>query len=170
MVRSDHAETERFFRLPDLWMGADLLRFSRRMRSLLPDEIAGPACCTVERRMLWDIIPAISARLGISNFLPNEALAMSLRGLDTFDFRHETTAVLTGLPKHPGYDAPHGWSLVTRDVCKGNILAIALDRAAPPAVASDWIAATIDKACNDRGIPARLTWMPELLEPSAQSA
>lgn len=168
-VRPDDQELQRFYRLPDLWMGAELLRFSRRMREILPQDIVGPLCCTVERRLLCEIIPELAHRLGVRNFRPGEASSSGIRSLDAFDLRIYAAQALTFLPKNPSYCSPNGWSLITRNVCTGNILAIALDRAAPPTVASDWVAATIDRACNDLGIPGQLTWGPQLL-PAAQRA
>lgn len=142
-------------------MGADLLRKARSIRSCLPEEICGPRASTIESRLFWEIIPELAHRLGVTQ-LANGELSSCLRGLDVFDLRLVVTQALNGLPKVPEYDRPEHWSLITRDVCAGNIVAIALDRVAPPSIAGDWISASIDRVCNDLGIQTRLTWEPQL--------
>ena len=142
-------------------MGADLLRKARSIRANMPDDICGPGAGTIESRLIWEIIPELAHRLGTPHIVIGEA-SSCLRGLDAFDLRLVVTQALNGLPKAPEYDCHENWSLITRDVCSGNIVAIALDRVAPPSIAGDWISASIDRVCNDLGIQARLAWEPQL--------
>lgn len=165
--RDDDGETQRFFALPDLWKGAELLRIASRAARALPDDVAGTMATTLERRLLRDLIPEIAYRLGVKNLPTDLCGDRTIRGIDAFDFRICVNSVITRIQGVPVAAAPAAWGLLTRDVTEGNVVAIALDRVAPPLVAADWISARLDAAWSHRGLPGRLTWSPDLVTAAA---
>lgn len=155
-------EVRRFFELTDLWKARALQRVARSALDALPPDVVGKQARTVERRLLRDIVPELALRLGMPRHLAGELGDPQLRLADCFEFRERVTTVLGALPRIPAAFMPSLGAL-SRDAMAGNLVAIALDRVAPPLVESDPLAAAVGQAWAARGVFGRLTWAPTLL-------
>lgn len=153
--RGETAEIVRFFSLPAIWMGRALLRAAFEAAEELGPEFC--SCGTLESRLLRTVLPEIARRLGDERAAP---LCGEARYWDDFELRH---AAISTLCRAPLDHESKTWRYLARNLKEGNPIAIALDRACPPCLDSDWSAAQLRSLWTGRGVD-RMTWGPELLE------
>lgn len=149
LLRGGNAEILRFYSLSPAWMAACLTRWSSRAIAELGPEVCAQG--TLENRLLRIDIPEIAARLRA----PATAHAR-----DPYCVRSET---LSSLLRSPAHARAHAWTFLHREARLGNPIVIALDRACPPQVESDWAAAQMRQAWARLGSDG-LVWRPELAQ------
>ena len=147
-LRGGAEEILRFYALSPAWMASCLNRLSKRAIVELGPEVCAQG--TLECRLLRVEIPEIVARLRSTPSTQNAR--------DPFCVRSETLCALLRSPEHHGSSA---WSFLHREVRFGNPIVIALDKACPPQMESDWAAAQMRQAWARLGADG-LVWRPEL--------
>ena len=165
-IRTPSEETERIYALPDLFLGSAILKLARTARIEVPEDIGGRNVPTRESFLIWDGIPELARRLGVTRFEPDEIEHPQLPLDDDYMFRFRVTSALVAVvDRPPELDYRPNWNLLIREVTLGNVVAIALDRLCPPETQSDALAAKMGEAWKAMGRQGTgLVWRPEMKE------
>ncbi|MTH96002.1 hypothetical protein [Roseibium sp. RKSG952] len=160
-------EIERIYELSDRWLAADLVRLARKAKELEPDLYARVG--TIEHDLVSNIIPEIAARLGETNFKPDER-GGGVRGLQGWELRLRAGACF----ESAGFstagrteDKPGVIEVLLHEPDNGNPVGIALDRVVPAHDADDdYFASTVREVARYRGHGDFAMWTPSLTERS----
>jgi hypothetical protein len=162
-------EMVRLFNLPDLWLGAELLRLAREARSVAPDLFGDRDGYGYNIGLLWDIIPEVAKRLSpILKIEANECLDVPIKALEGTEFRNYVghfvgLSSMENLSHKAEYkEKGRSFSLLGNDMCNGNPVIMALDRISPATNSYDEVAARIKRISEIRGHdPIMDMWRPE---------
>lgn len=168
-LNAERAELIRMWRLPDRFLAADLLRKARAARAAYPSVLGldPNGWSTYEKTFVWDVVPEVAARLGETDFDPNERKA-EVRGCSDVELRDWVGISLNNmgmireawLDKNPVINP---WILLTHSIANGNPVLFAVDRVSPPTADSkDWGATHVREIARSRGFGGVSAWSPML--------
>lgn len=167
-IAAERAFAQRCFSASDVELGRIILKLATDMRRLHPETFAW------ERRgdgyagaLVWELAPEIARRLGVPDFHRGRR-PYACAGDDDLTLRIFTCNAIFGargtVLRDPGSGGePEAWSLLQREPCNGNPLAIGLDRvAAPTEDPNDALAMRIAEVSQNRGFPRQTSWSPAM--------
>ena len=165
---AERAELIRMWRLPDRFLAADLLRKVRAARAMYPEVLAlDPNGSTYERSFGWDVVPEVAARLGETEFHPNERRS-EVRGCTDSELREWLGLSLNhmGMIRKAWLDKDpivNPWLMLTHSIPNGNPVLFAMDRVCQPTLESrDWGAVHMREIARNRGFGDVSAWSPML--------
>jgi hypothetical protein len=167
-IAAERAFAEACFAANDIDLGRAILKLATDIRDGYPEEFSW------ERRgdgysgaLVWEIAPEIARRLGVADFRRGKR-PYACAGDDDLTLRIFACNAIFGsrrtiLKADGSREDPEAWSLLQREPCNGNPLAIGLDRVAPPTEdPNDGLARRIAEVSQTRGFPRQTAWSPAM--------
>lgn len=164
-------ELDRLYRLPDRWLGEELLKLARRAREENPGLLGRYEARSYSDSFVWEVVPEVARRLG-AKLSPDESQSHEFRSLHATRLRQvvgtylQNTSLRYGLDERQAYgDRVPAIELLQHEFVNGNPVAFAMDRLAPPAPEGqdrdDWLARHIREVGRFVGGRPVACWSPD---------
>jgi len=163
-------EIVRIYHLSDRWLAEELLRLARRCREEYPRRLKEvDRNASYESSLVWDVVPEVAKRLGSRSLMMVEASDPKIVACDTAILR-EYAGICIKFSNLKSWiataDRTSAASLLVRDFCSGNPIAIALDRLQPANEedqAQDIIAREMREWSRKNCVEEVCSWRPGLV-------
>lgn len=164
-------ELERLYRLPDRWLGEELLKLARRAREENPKLLGQYEARSYSDSFVWEVVPEVARRLG-AKLSPNESQSHEFRALHATRLRQVVGTYLQNTSLRYGLQAPLPYGdrvpaieILEHEFVNGNPVAFAMDRLADPAPEGqdrdDWLARHLREVGRYVGLTPVDRWSPD---------
>lgn len=129
-ARLEYEENEaaRLYELTDRWLGEALIALARQAQESL--RVRDPFYSTYDNAFVFNVVPEIAKRLGVTAFMASERLDADVVMLSNAELRRDAGHCLRNIG-HSQYYGQSGWNMLLRELANGNPVVYALDRLHP---------------------------------------